>query len=264
MEATENRNRTATRNDGAFEALVTTLELEKIEFFYQFCNNSRCREVTLLVLPLNSVATPEQLEVFAAIVRRSRIPGMVLEYPDQSAEKVTMHAVTATSILTKEMTWEQITALMHGRQLAHEKESSDPECANYTHEFLPRGDWFNKSQNYRFSNEARTIPGVRHCDTDGVLYCASCNSPVFVVEVTSDGCPGTRLADKHKATNMTRKIAAVLEAQPVLLQHHVGDRLHAHPAYLTAWGKVDQSRQRYEWTEVTSWFKARQKTLHSC
>lgn len=247
MEATENRNRTNSHNDQALLGLSKMVDMGRIEFYYQFCNNSQCREITLLVLPLNRAVTSYDVEVFAKIVRFAGIPGIILEYPNQRAQNLRMHAVTGTQVITQDTTWAQVTALMANRQKTHEKSSGKRECSNYDPTPQPRGTWSAPNENYRFSNEARTVPGVRHLDTDGVFYCFGCLVPLYVVEATSDGCPNTRLANRHKNTKMTRKVAAILKAEPILVQHEVGDKGLREDAYLTTYSYEEYSQKRMSW-----------------
>lgn len=264
MEATSNRNRTSSRNDGAFNALTKKTGLGQIEIFYQFCNNPRCREVTMLLLPLNRISTTVEREVFTELAISAGLPALILEYPDQGIEELTVHGVVNGRLVETRMNWEKVRKLMMGRQVAHEKSSPSEECSNYTKMWLPKGDWNSSKANYRFSNEARTVPGVRHCDTDGILYCQGCHVPVFVVESTSDGCPGTRFEDKHKATNMTKKVAGIFNAMPVLLQHHLHDDRHLHPVYLTTWDARPQRQSKYTWESIASWFDDTTTAVHSC
>lgn len=250
MEATENRNRTNSHNDQALQGLSKMVDMGRIEFYYQFCNNSRCREITLLVLPLNRAVTSYDVQVFSQIVRQAGIPGIVLEYPDQDSPKVRMHAVTAKNIVVKDMTWNEVIVLMAQRQKAHEKVSGQSECSNYSQALQPRGTWRAKGENYRFSNEARQVPGVRHLDTDGVFYCFDCLAPVFVVEATSDGCPNTHLAGRHKNTKMTQRVARILNAEALLIQHEVGARGLKQDAYLTTYDYECYKQVQRSWDEL--------------
>lgn len=264
MEATENRNRTASRNDGAFNALTKKTQLGQIEIFYQFCNNPRCREVTMLLLPLNRTSTDIERKVFSELASSANLPALILEYPDQKSEDLTVFGFVGGKLIEMKMNWTKVRQLMLGRQIAHEEKSASPECANYTKSWLQKGNWSSAKENYRFSNEARAVPGVRHCDTDGIMYCQDCHVPVFVVEATSDGCPGTRFEDKHKATNMTKKVARILDAVPVLLQHHLHDNQHRHPVYLTTWDQNPQRQNKFTWDTAAGWFDEVTQELHTC
>lgn len=247
MEATLNRNRTQSHNDEAIIGLSKLVDMGRTEFYYQFCNNPRCREITLMVLPLNRKATKYDTEVFTKLVREAEVPGIVLEYPEQDSPHVRMHAVTATQVLTEDTTWDKVLSVMHSRQKAHEDVSSDNECSAYEPTAQPRGTWRAPGQNYRFSNEARRVPGVRHLDTDGIFYCFDCLTPVFVAEATSDGCPNTRLADKHKNTKMTRKVAALFNAEALLIQHEVGAKALQSTAYLTTYEYERMNQEAHSW-----------------
>lgn len=263
MEATENRNRCQTRNDEAFNTLMGSLDYGRMELFYQFCNNSRCRKITLLILPLNRKVNNVDKEVLSKVYRSTGIPTMILEYPDQRSNTIKMYGFTSQGIVEKTMTWTQVLTLMAKQQVAHEQKSNDSECANYEHVPQPKGRWNNTSENYRFSNEVRCIPGVRHLDTDGILYCMDCCAPILVVEATSDGCPDTRLSHKKKAVGMTKNVAQMFSATPVLLQHHLGDKGHKYPAYLTTWNQDRFQQQRFSWTSVASWMNGIGST-HQC
>ena len=247
MEATENRNRTATHNDVALTHLAKNVDLGRMEVYYQFCNNTRCREITMLVLPANRILSNCEKEVFANLSRAAQIPGIILEYPKQDGEAVRMTAVLKDKMVEQVTTWDKVLKIMATRQETHEAHSTDRECSNYSHTPQPVGKWNTKGENYRFSNEARRIPGVRHLDTDGVFYCLDCMDPVFIVEATSDGCPNTRLAHKHKNTKMTRKVAAILKAEALLIQHEVGNRALNQTAYLTTYEYENMNQVAYTW-----------------
>lgn len=247
MEATENINRTATHNDVALTHLSKNVDLGRMEVYYQFCNNKRCREITMLILPVNRTLSNCEKEVFANLSRSAQIPGIILEYPDQDAQDVLMTAVLKDKMVEQVTTWANVLKTMATRQQKHEKASTSRECSNYEHTPQPRGTWNTKGENYRFSNEARRIPGVRHLDTDGVFYCLDCMDPVFIVEATSDGCPNTRLADRRKNTKMTRKVARILKAEALLVQHEVGNRALNTSAYLTTYEYERMDQVAYTW-----------------
>lgn len=255
MEATENRNRTATHNDVALTHLAKNVDLGRMEVYYQFCNNTRCREISMLVLPVNRVLSKCEKEVFANLSRSAKIPGIILEYPNQDSDAVRMTAVLKDKMFEQVTTWDNVLKVMATRQQAHEAHSGDAECANYAHTPQPRGAWKTKGENYRFSNEARSIPGVRHLDTDGVFYCMDCMDPVFIVEATSDGCPNTRLAHKHKNTKMTRKVAGILNAEALLVQHEVGNRALSTSAYLTTYQHENMKQVAYTWSDLAEFME---------
>lgn len=249
-----NSNRTDNRNDGSLIALAEKLPTPRHGFFYQYCNNPRCREVTLLILPLPRTATPEEDQAFATVCSQADIPGIMLEFPEEDVLKITA-LNSAGRVVREGVEWGTALKWMHNKQIEHERSSNNPECANYTHQPLPKGTWKSSYESTRFSNEARSIPGVRHIDVDGIFHCPECMLPLFAVEATSDGCPGTPMEHKHKATSMTRKIATLLDATPLLIQHHYEDVEHSKPVYLTSWTSGKARRFPRTWDTLVQDFE---------
>lgn len=249
-----NSNRTDDRNDTAMIALSEKLPTPRHGFFYQYCNNSRCRQVTLLILPLPRQATEEEVDAFRSASRTSDIPAMLLEFPDEESIRATL-IKGDHEVVRENLEWGTVLKWMHNKQVEHERSSSYSECSNYTHKPLAKGTWSSKNESTRFSNEVRSIPGVRHIDVDGIFHCPDCMVPLFAVEATSDGCPGTPMAHKHKATSMTRKIASLLHATPLLVQHHYDDSEHENPVYLTSWTSGRSRRFKRTWDVLVQDFE---------
>lgn len=249
-----NTNRTKDRNESAFLSLVDKLTfLENFGLYYQYCNNSKCREVTLFVMPSPNALSRKQIKAFRKMLEKANVPGVVLEYPEGDRVKVTCLGLGVEKILENQ-TWKQVLRLMFNQQLKHER-ASTKKCDQYNHDYMDKGDWSNDNADTRFSNEIRAIPGVRHIDTDGLLCCPECLTTLFVIEASSDGCPGTPMAHKFKATTMTRNIARLFDATPLLLQHFYDDGDHANPVYLTSWKTGQSKRYKKTWTALSTDFK---------
>lgn len=255
MEQTSrNTARTDSRNDGALKSLTEKVPFEAHGFFYQYCNNNKCRQITTLVKPLPRLASQHEVDVFTKVVEQANVPGAILQYPDPEvvqAIKITPDGKQER----KTTTWDKYTHYLHTLQVAHEKQSGLPECARYKHDRLPKGTWTSQEEDTKFSNEARGVPGVRHIDTDGAYHCPQCLKLLLLVEATSDGCPGTPMAGKFKATTMTRKVAAAMGAVPLLIQHHYNDEEHVSPVYLTSWVTGSQKRFDRTWDTLVQDFE---------
>lgn len=255
MEGT-NRNsaRTNNRNEGALKTLDKKIPFEPHGFFYQYCNNNKCRQITVLLKPLPRLATEREVEAFTHVIEQSATPGVILQYPDPDVIIAIKIAPDGTQE-TKESQWGPFLKYLHTLQVAHEQDSGMSECANYKHEPLPAGKWKSTEEDVVFSNHARTVPGVRHIDTDGAYHCTDCLDVLFLVEASSDGCPGTPMENKYKATTMTRKVAEHLGAIPLLIQHHYGDEEHQQPCYLTSWKNGSQKRYARTWDRLVEDFE---------
>lgn len=242
-----NTNRTNDRNEVAFEKFASDLPgIGKMGFFYQYCNNKTCREFELFILAHQNGASEEELAVFNQIIATTKTDGLVLEYPD--IEPVSAQYLRdGSEPFTKKQTWDEIVNNMSTKHVFHEEGNSA--CAQYKHELLKKGTWSSSEHDTEFSNQARRVPGVRHIDTDGILYCEDCHVPLFAIEATSDGCPGTALEHKRKATSMTQRVAKTINAAPALIQHHYHDEDHEHPVYLTTW--KDGKKRMFERTWAT-------------
>lgn len=251
--SSRNSNRTTNRNDGALISLSEKLESPRFGFFYQYCNNNRCREVTLFILPLPRTIEPLEKLAFQTTVEQTGVPGLILEFPDEEVVRAT--CLTGNKeVVYDSMEWGTILRWLHNKQVDHERKSKDAECANYTHQPLNKGTWQSTTESTKFSNEARAVPGVRHIDVDGIFHCPDCMNPLFAVEATSDGCPGTPMEHKRKATSMTRKVAGLLNATPLLIQHHYEDVDHEKPVYLTSWSSGQMRRYNRTWDTLVADF----------
>lgn len=243
-----NTNRTQDRNAETFDNFAESLEgLGKTGFFYQYCNSKSCREFELLIFSQPHEADEIEKQVFDGIVDRSGVPAMTVTYPEMTTGDVELKYGKNNKVLNGEP-WDNIVQLMWSQHLNHEKDND--KCAQYKHELLNKGTWENSDQDTEFSNQARRVPGVRHIDTDGILYCEECLLPLFVIEATSDGCPGTNLAHKRKATSMTRRIAQQIDATPALIQHHYQDIELVNPAFLTTWKHRNERRFERSWSTL--------------
>ena len=256
MEAsTRNSNRTNSRNDGAYNAFISKVEgARNYGFFYQYCNNKACREMTLLIMASPKQTNKQNLKAFQRTLDKTGLPGIVLEFPEGDRVNIRCLGLGVDKVMENQ-TWQQVIRFLHSQQLKHERRSQMPECANYTHEYLPKGTWQQKNIEARFSNEIRAVPGVRHIDLDGVMYCPDCFESLYLVEATSDGCPGTKTANKFKATTMTRKIAGLLGATPLMIQHFYEDDNLENPAYLTTWKDGTAKRVKRSWKQLQGDFE---------
>lgn len=250
-----NSNRTNTRNEGALNTLATKLPTPRSWLFYQYCNNSKCREVTMLILPLPCEASEMERKAFELVVQQTDIPGLILEYPNEDTIRATCLSKNAQPVIKENIEWETVLKWMHNKQVQHEGSSGMEECAAYEHKPLPKGKWKSETESTRFSNEARAVPGVRHIDVDGLFHCPDCMVPLFIIEATSDGCPGTPMQHKHKATSMTRKLGAALHATPLMIQHHYEDIEHEKPVYLTSWVSGKAKRYNRTWDMLVTDFE---------
>lgn len=255
MEQTSrNTARTANRNEGALKSLNERVPFEAHGFFYQYCNNNKCRQITTLVKPLPREATTRELDAFTKVVAQAKIPGAILQYPEQDHIEAIKIAPDGT-VQTKGASWEQYIYYLHQLQVEHETQSGLAECARYEHKPLNKGRWSSPDEDTKFSNEVRSVPGVRHIDTDGAYHCPDCLALLLLVEASSDGCPGTPMAGKFKATTMTRKVASATDAVPLLIQHHYADDNHEHPVYLTSWASGSQKRFDRTWDTLVQDFE---------
>lgn len=204
--------------------------------------------------PFPRLATQHEVDVFIKLVTQTSIPGSILQYPEEEV----IQAIKVNSdgtLVHKEVNWNQYTYYLHTLQVTHEQASGLPECSAYKHEHLPKGRWQSEAEDTKFSNEARSVPGVRHIDTDGAYHCPDCLELLLLVEASSDGCPGTPMAGKFKATTMTRKVASTVGAVPLLVQHHYADDDHEHPVYLTSWATGSQKRFDRTWETLVDDFE---------
>lgn len=259
-----NTNRTNDRNEVAFEKFASDLPgIGKMGFFYQYCNSKTCREFELFILANQRGTSEAELAVFNRIITVTKTDGLVLNYPEIEPVQA-QYLRDGSEPFTKTQSWDEIVENMSTKHTIHEQ--GDSSCAKYRHEFLPKGTWSSREHDTEFSNQARRVPGVRHIDTDGILYCEDCYTPLFAIEATSDGCPGTPLEHKRKATSMTQRIAKTIDAAPALIQHHYHDEDHEHPVYLTTW--KDGSRRMFErtWETLSADFTRRldQHKIEDC
>lgn len=258
MEASKrNSNRTKDRNELAFKELTNKLNsIKNFGFFYQYCNNPKCKEVTLFILASHKKISASESKAFSKALEEANVPGLILEYSKYGSVKATCLGLGVNKVL-ENRTWDQVLSLMHSQQLKHEKSKNNimsAKCSDYNHNFMAKGTWNNNEVDTRFSNEIRSIPGVRHIDTDGLIYCPKCFKTLYVVEASSDGCPGTPMSNKFKATTMTRKIAELLKATPLLVQHHYNDVEHKNPVYLTSWSTGKAKRFKRTWDSLVKDF----------
>lgn len=265
--SSRNYNRTPDRNEGATTTLVERLGgfFVNTSFYYQFCPVRGCKEVTLLLASYEGDAPQTDRKMVAEMGSRLNVTVMVIE--DSEADVVRLEVIRPDgSSQSGTKSWDELLECMHTYQVAHGKASTKKGCLDYDPSPLPKGKWKSDSYAVRLSNEVRAVPGVRHIDTDAVLCCDDCLSPLLVIEASSDGMPGSYRSTVSKSAWMTRKLAARLGAQPMLMQHHLHDDQHEREVFVTVWSsprEMTGSRAEYTWDVLVDDLKRRREAHRS-
>lgn len=240
-ESARNYERTNSRNSAPIDNLMSHVNTENVQVMYQFCKNYQCRHVEALILDgANIQSVPSQ--GILALAQRLNAPLVVIyhEHKDEGLKQ----SVRMEKWYNRERranattTWQEVAKYLYSLHQWHESRPlAMPKCQRgYDPVWLQAGtSRGNGNLDLSVSNVLRVIPGVRHIDIDASMMCTSCDQFLLIIEGSSDGLRGTSLENKEKATSMSRKIAHALNAQTLLVQHHVNDDSHSKDIALTLW-----------------------------
>ena len=266
-ESSRNAPRTSSRNSAALDRLIFELGARKFPWMlYQYC--AGCKQFEALIL---ATTDPERVTPPSHVLSLSKSLGVPVFVVCHSAkdedmlQPVDVHAYESDgTILSSDIgvSWLKAAQLLMNTQLAHQGESASTRCANHDSTLLKKGGWKLNDGDASVSNLARMIPGVRHIDFDAAIYCPRCSRPQAIIEASSDGMENTDLSSKTKGICMSLEVARTVGADAYLLQHHVRDAAHQHPAMLTEWRSGDAAESPSLASSTMTWGSVR-RTLRS-